>query len=447
MNITLRQLTSRPLADGRCRVLLDITWDSQRLKLASGVRCLPAHFSPAAKPGKHISTKDPNSSALNNKLAQLLADVSQVFHLADAHKQPVTPEQLTALVQKKAPSPALAAAAGEPGFADLLAQWQREHPGSTKDAKRRYVQVVGHLETYFPAFSLSDFSRKLFHEYLAYLQAQGLADTTIRQHINFLRACYRLRELAAPTWLQLKVRVGRAPALRQEELQALRDAIIPPQQQYLVRERERLLFQTQMLLRDSDLRRLQPHHVSEQPVPGHGVVPTLELYQQKTGDAVRLPLPPLAASIWQAWAGKVPVVSQQKRNEYLKQLGELAGLDRTFVRVRFRGGVAHEEPLPLWQVLSTHTPRHSGADLVLWGSKGDHNLKEAALGHAAGASVYGHDTFERYAPLLLEAWQQVGALAVNAPTPAPKPAEQAGRCAPAFASTRPVLARFSATNR
>lgn len=447
MNITLRQLTSRPLADGRCRVLLDITWENQRLKLATGVRCLPAHFSPAAKPGKHVSTKDPDSTNGNNKIAQLLADVLKVFRLADAHQLPVLPDQLTVLVQP-APAPAPAAlAAAEPGFADLLGQWQREHPGSTKDAKRRYVQVVGHLETYFPDFSLSAFSRKLFHEYLTYLQAQGLADTTIRQHINFLRACYRLRELPVPTWLQLKVRVGRSPALRQEELQALRDAVIPDPQQYLVRERERLLFQTQMLLRDSDLRRLQPHHVSEQLVPGYGPVPTLELHQQKTGDAVRLPLPPLAASIWRAWAGKVPVVSQQKRNEYLKQLGELACLDRTFVRVRFRGGVPHEEPLPLWQVLSTHTPRHSGADLVLWGSKGDHNLKEAALGHAAGASVYGHDTYERYAPLLLDAWAQVGALAVTAPSPAPTPAKQAGRCAPIIGNTIPIFARYSATNR
>jgi hypothetical protein len=261
MNITLRQLTSRPLADGRCRVLLDLTWDSQRLKLATGVRCLPAHFAPAAKPGKHVSTKDANSSALNNKLAQLLADVTQVFHLADAHKRAVLPAELTALVS---PAPALPAPAApaESGFADLLAQWQREHPGSTKDAKRRYVQVVAHLQQYFPVFSFATFTRALFHEYLTYLQAQGLADTTIRQHINFLRACYRLRELPAPSWLQLKVRVGRSPALRAEELQAVRDAVIPVQQQYLARERERLLFQTLLLLRDSDLRRVQPHHVS-----------------------------------------------------------------------------------------------------------------------------------------------------------------------------------------
>jgi hypothetical protein len=35
-----------------------------------------------------------------------------------------------------------------------------------------------------------------------------------------------------------------------------------------------------------------------------------------------------------------------------------------------------------------------GADLVLWGSEGDQNLKEMALGYLAGASVYGYDTLD-----------------------------------------------------
>jgi hypothetical protein len=105
----------------------------------------------------------------------------------------------------------------------------------------------------------------------------------------------------------------------------------------------------------------------------------------------------------------VPVISLQKRNEYIKVLAEAAGLARTFVRVRFRAGKPHEESLPLHQVVSTHTPRHTGADLVLWGNGGDKNLTEAALGHLGGASVYGYDTLERYGPLFLNAWVQVGA--------------------------------------
>ncbi len=60
------------------------------------------------------------------------------------------------------------------------------------------------------------------------------------------------------------------------------------------------------------------------------------------------------------------MITLQKRNEYIKELAQVAGLDRTFVRVRFRAGKPDEEPLPVHQAISTHT-----GDLVLWGSQGD----------------------------------------------------------------------------
>jgi integrase len=85
------------------------------------------------------------------------------------------------------------------------------------------------------------------------------------------------------------------------------------------------------------------------------------------------------------------------------------------VRVRYVQGEATEEVVPLWQVVTTHTARHTGVDMIMLGSGGDTNLKEKALGHA---EVYGHDALERYGPALLEAWKTVlGAKVENAPKP------------------------------
>lgn len=104
---------------------------------------------------------------------------------------------------------------------------------------------------------------------------------------------------------------------------------------------------------------------------------------------------------------------------------ERAGLTRDFVRVRYVQGVATEEVVPLWQVITTHTARHTGADMIMLGSAGDSNLKEKALGHAG---VYGHDALERYGPLLLQAWQVVlGAPTKNAPKKAPSKAQNTPR--------------------
>jgi integrase len=414
MQYTFRQLTSRPDATGRCRVLLDVTWANQREKLATGVSCQPTNFAPEAKLGRTIAKAEPGSAGLNTKLAGLVAELTDLFNKADAHRQVVAKEQVLALVRKpgKVIEPITRPALDplDTTFLNYYAQWQQEHPGSTSDALRRYQQVINHLEKYQPGLTLRQFSKPLYFEYLAYLYDAGLSDATVSQHVKFLRIAHRLAERHIPAWLALRVKFGRAVSLRVEELQALASVELPEHHQYLHRERERLLFQTLLLLRDSDLRQLKPHHVSEQLLPGIGLTPVLEFHQVKTGHEVRLPLPPAAAAIWQRWQGQVPVVAQQKRNAYIKEIAEAAGLTRTFVRVRFRAGKAEEEPLPLWQAITTHTPRHTGADLVLWGSGGDQNLKEVALGHLAGGSVYGYDTLDRYGPLFLQAWEKVGAL-------------------------------------
>ena len=97
----------------------------------------------------------------------------------------------------------------------------------------------------------------------------------------------------------------------------------------------------------------------------------------------------------------------------MKQLARVAQLTRPFVRVQYVRGEATEEVLTLYKVITTHTARHTGADLLMLGSGGDSNLKEKALGHAG---VYGHDALERYGPALLQAWEKVlGAPEKNAP--------------------------------
>jgi integrase len=177
------------------------------------------------------------------------------------------------------------------------------------------------------------------------------------------------------------------------------------------------LLQTQLMLRDSDLRQLKPHHVTTLDLPGVGPTPVLSIRQVKTGDEVRLPLLPLAADIRNRYEGQLPVKVQQHRNRYMKLLMERVGLTRDFVRVRYVQGEATEEVVPLWQVVTTHTARHTRADMVMLGSGGDSNLKEKALGHAG---VYGHDALERYGPAMLTAWKTVlGAKAENAPKSSP----------------------------
>ena len=134
-----------------------------------------------------------------------------------------------------------------------------------------------------------------------------------------------------PTWLKMQVRYGRSPALQATELRKL---ISLPlfEQEALAQERDMFLPQTLLMLRDADLRQLRPHHVTTIDLPGAGPTPVLSIRQVKTGDEVRLPLPPLAAELWERYQGQLPV-KVQHRNRYMKLLMEQPGLTRDFVRV------------------------------------------------------------------------------------------------------------------
>ncbi|MBC6606967.1 phage integrase SAM-like domain-containing protein [Hymenobacter sp. BT188] len=412
MKLTYRQWVNTPDKMGRCLIFLDIAWQGQRARLSTGVKCQPENFTPA----KALKVqRELNKTQLNTRLADIEKTVLQVFNQAEALNQPVVPAQLEAAVKAILPRKKKLAApeqevAPEKSFAQLYALWQKEHPGQGTDAARRYQQVLGRLEDFHPGFTLAQLSKVTFYDYLGYLQQAGLSDSTIAGHVKFLRVCFLLSEQLVPSWLKFTAKYGRAASLRRDEFTLLLQLTdLPP---YLQREKERTIFQTQLLLRDSDLRKLKAHNVAVEDVAGVGPIPVLRLYQTKTNEYLTLPLPPAAAQIWEAWQGKVPVVVQQKRNLFIKELAQRAGLERGHVRVRFKMGKPEEEVLPMWQAITTHTPRHTGADLVLWGSDGDQNLKELALGHTMGLSAYGYDSLERYAPLLLRAWQKVAVASV-----------------------------------
>lgn len=394
MKYTFRQILSRPDKDGRCRVVLDVTWDNRREKLPTGVSCLPAHFNPEAR--RVVSIKDPDSARLNAKLAGVVAKVEKAALAAEVHEVEFEVPKKPAKVAPKKVLPKLAH--------EFYALWQEENPGQGPNSARRYKQVVAHLDAYKADWELLTVGRKEYLAYVAHLSALGLADSTVLQHTKFLRECFRLGNLPVPSWMKLQARYGRAPALQASELRQLIELPLGVGEEALQVERDMFLLQTLLLLRDSDLRKLRPHHVSPHELPGVGRQLILTFYQDKTNDEVRVPLPPLAATIWQRYAGQLPVLAQQYRNRHSKQLMERAGLARTFVRVRFVQGAPVEEVLPLWKVVTTHTARHTGADMVMLGSGGNSDLKEKALGHA---KVYGHDALERYGPALLEAWQKV----------------------------------------
>lgn len=284
-------------------------------------------------------------------------------------------------------------------------RYKRDNEGRVStSALKGFNQVLGHLEAFDPTWRIGDLTRERLTQYTTWLYGQGYKDGTLTRHYWFLRECCQMSGRIVPKWLVVQqVRHAKAVGLLRAEVLQLASAPLPP---HLDRDRNVFLFQVLLLLRESDLRALKPHHAQLRDLPGYGPTLCLELYQQKTGEPVLIPLPPLALTIWQHYNGRLPVLSNWHRNNAVREAAKEAGLTREVVTVAFSGKVKHEAVLPVWDALTTHSARHTGATLLTWASDGDQTLKELALGHVSD-SVYGSDTVERYGPRLLEAWQKI----------------------------------------
>lgn len=418
MELIFRQRLDRPDQLGRATVFADLHWaGGHRWKMPTGVKTLPMHWQPAKS--KRIHTSAENSSQLNLRLFRLLSAVQGVFTAAEGANRlesSVTQAELETAVaavsvgkqrrsgseqaataqETDAPMPATAS------WAEFEARWRAENEHQLSESYLRTAkQVVSALTEFDARLRLATLTKERLAQYTNWLFADGKRDSTVQRHYKFLRECQRLAGRPVSRWLsKLTVRYGRSLTLLQPEVQALAAAELPTD---LAEERDMFLFQLLLLLRDVDLRALRPHHVTSHEVPGFGPTLCVELFQQKTSEPILIPLPPAAALIWQQRNGILNLPTQQERNRRLKQLGLATGLERRFVSVAFSGKTRTEQVRPLWQVLTTHTARHTGAALVMLGSKGDQTLKEIALGHVS-ASVYGYDTLESYGPQLLRAW-------------------------------------------
>jgi integrase len=86
----------------------------------------------------------------------------------------------------------------------------------------------------------------------------------------------------------------------------------------------------------------------------------------KTKDRLKVPLAPYAKAILAKHEGGLPeVMSNQKLNDYLKELCQLCGIDEPVQKVSYIGSKRIEVKAPQYEMVSTHTARRTFIPLAL----------------------------------------------------------------------------------
>lgn len=230
----------------------------------------------------------------------------------------------------------------------------------------KFAAVKNHLRAFRAELNFSFFNEAGLTEYVRYLrEVREMRNSTIGKQLSFLKWFLRWsfsqgmhRNNAYDTFRpKLKDTQKKIIFLTWEELTKLREFEIPPAKQSLDRVRDVFLFQCFTGLRYSDVYNLRRSDIKED----HIEVTTI-----KTSDSLVIELNKHSKAILEKYQDVVfehdkalPVITNQKMNEYLKELAELAGINEPIRQTYYKGNERIDEVTPKYALLGTHAGRRT----------------------------------------------------------------------------------------
>lgn len=187
-------------------------------------------------------------------------------------------------------------------------------------------------------------------------------------------------------------------ALTEKELNALIELDLTGNKR-LDRVRDVFLFSCHTGLRFSDLENLKRENIQD------GFI---KIIVKKTREALKIPITPIPHAILQKYSHNLtplPVISNQKTNDALKDLCQLAEINEPVEIVRFRGKERVEKVFEKWELISTHTGRKTFVTLSLARGMSAEDVM-SITGHKSYASFkrYVNITEEQKVKVMIDIW-------------------------------------------
>ncbi len=230
----------------------------------------------------------------------------------------------------------------------------------------KFDSVKKHLEGFDPAITFDALTEDRLTDYVTYLrEVKQMRNSTIGKQMGFLK--WFLRWAFRKGYSDNRAFDGFKPKLKTtqkkvifltwEELTKLREYRIPESKQYLERVRDVFLFTCFTGLRYSDAYNLRHSDIKGD---------RIEITTVKTADSLTIELNDHSRAIIEKYKGVVfeggkalPVISNQKMNDYLKELCELAEINEPVRETYYRGNKRIDEVTPKYELIGTHAGRRT----------------------------------------------------------------------------------------
>lgn len=369
-----RKKNNVPIIDN-VPIRMRVVFDCQRIEFTTGYRIDVAKWDADKQRVKNGSTNKLKQSAseINADLLKQYTEIQNIFKEFEVQAHMPTPTQIKDAFtmrikgEKEKVNEELQECSNN--FMQIFNEFVTENSKQndwSKSTIKKFKTVKNHITEFDPNTTFSNWTDKYSNQYIEFLRDnKNMRNSSILKHVKFvkwfLRWSYRQGyhqnstfEMFMP---KLKIAQKKIIFLSQEELTQLKECVIPETKQYLERVRDVFFFCCFTGLRYSDAYNLKRSDAKKQ---------YIEVTTIKTTDNLIIELNNHSKAILDKYKDipfendkALPVVSNQKMNDYLKELGELAAINEPIRETYYRGNERIDEITPKYSLLSTHAGRRT----------------------------------------------------------------------------------------
>ena len=314
-----------------------------------------------------------SASEINASLLEYYTEIQSIFKRFEVEDVMPTPEQIKEAFNalhkpvSEEPKPKKEALPCDffQVFDDFVEDCGRQN-NWTDSTFEKFAAVKNHLTNFREGLTFEFFDERGLNDYVGYLRdVKEMRNTTIGKQLSFLKWFLRWafkkgvhQNNAYDNYKpKLKSTQKKIIFLTWDELNRLREFKIPSNKQALERVRDVFLFQCFTGLRYSDVFNLRRSDIKGDHI---------EVTTVKTSDSLIIELNNHSKAILDKYKDVpfendkvLPVITNQKMNDYLKELAELAGIDEPIRQTYYKGNERIDDVTPKYALLGTHAGRRT----------------------------------------------------------------------------------------
>ena len=356
-------------------IRMRVNFASKRIEFTTGYRIDAAKWDADKQRVKNACSNKLKQSAseINASLLEYYTEIHSIFKRFEVEDIMPTPEQIkeafNALHKPVSDEP-------KPKKEALLCDFFQVFDDFVEDCGRqnnwtdstfeKFAAVKNHLTNFREGLTFEFFDERGLNDYVGYLRdVKEMRNTTIGKQLSFLK--WFLRWAFKKGVHQNNAYDSYKPKLKStqkkiifftwDELNRFREFKIPSNKQALERVRDVFLFQCFTGLRYSDVFNLRRSDIKGDHI---------EVTTVKTSDSLIIELNNHSKAILDKYKDVafeddkvLPVITNQKMNDYLKELAELVGIDEPVRQTYYRGNERIDEVTPKYALLGTHAGRRT----------------------------------------------------------------------------------------